>query len=86
MVLDLLVEDSSGLLIKLGGDVVTVDESLTLVEPLPYLTEVPREAGVQEPLPVPDLGFDFLPLGFEAGRRLLVVFSFEALGYSEVVT
>ena len=78
-------EISHHLFVQFGGNVVCVDESLASVEPLSNLAELSGQGGVQEPLPVPDLGLDLLPLGLEAGRRLLVVFALEALRYSEVV-
>ena len=55
VVFNLLVEDGGGLLVELGGDVVTVDQGLSLVQPLSNLSKVSRQAGVQQPLPVAHL-------------------------------
>ena len=55
VVLDLLVEDSGGLLVQVRGNVVGVDQGLALVQPLADLAELAGKGGVQKPLPVAEL-------------------------------
>lgn len=58
VVLDLLVEDGGRLLVEVGGHIVGVDQGLALVQPLPDLSELARQGGVQKPLPVAELKED----------------------------
>ena len=55
VVLDLLVQDGGRLLVELHRDVVGVDKSFALVQPLTYLPEFSRQSSVQLPAPVTSL-------------------------------